>query len=600
MTAMKNAILPTLLLTLAVQAATAQETIITGRISIHNSRYNTEKIEYVQGAFVSSSFTETVLTDDEGSFTLVYNDIMAGMPSEIRVEKAGYEVVNKQDLRKVVVGRKIPLRVYLAPIGYIKQVEEELSLINLQSLTDRYNRVIAALRQEGEERQAAISELEQKLNRSISDHIEAEELLTQNITYLRSRVPELTKKLASLNLDFATEKLFQMFELFKVGETEKTMAIMTDIDEEKNIIWDRFREVRTAKEPLKILIKQAQKQLKQNQKRTKQNQKKLKNKVVLEKKDLEIELMFKDEWIYLNQRLKTLEAQQSKREVKRYGYPTIIINPYKEEPQLLLMLNECVLAETSFQKSLNQVSPYNPEYAFILGNLALVYESEGLFEEAEETRKKAQSSKPKGCVSEFPWPPPKASAQYEIPNAFFESVKNLGDIKNSLSEALDQCGYFERSYYCIIPDRGGTGFALVARMEQIDNDAFSLPLPDRWSMQIRPLIGFSLKEIVQSFFFKNPGYFRIVVFVVYDEPFKPSPKGLTREAGISLLRDGANKLSSEIAAAPFSEKFSCTALIYEFEVPESGREAKQVPNSKHTARVHLERSKLLEALQAKK
>lgn len=204
------------------------------------------------------------------------------------------------------------------------------------------------------------------------------------------------------------------------------------------------------------------------------------------------------------------------------------------------------------------------------------------------------------CASLFPWPPPQPSARYEIPNGFFSGARTLGDINYGLYSALDECGYFERSYYCVLPEGGSKGFALVARMEQINEEAFPLPLPDRWSIERNSFSSFSLSEVLNSLFFKKPGYFRIVAFVVYDKPFTPSSETLSRDEGMRLLHDGANRLSAEIAAIPFSKDFSCTALIYEFEVPESGKEPRQIENSRHSGRVHLERSKLLEALKNQK
>lgn len=212
---------------------------------------------------------------------------------------------------------------------------------------------------------------------------------------------------------------------------------------------------------------------------------------------------------------------------------------------------------------------------------------------AEDTK---ASSGGQPCESLFPWPPPQPSARYEIPNDFFGGAKTLGGVNSALYSALEACGYFERSYYCVQPEGGGKGFALVARMEQINEEAFPLPLPDRWSIELKSWSSFSLSEVLKSLFFKKPGYFRIVAFVVYDKPFTSSSNTLTRAEGMRLLHEGANRLSAEIAAIPYSKDYSCTALIYEFEVPESGKEPRQIENSRHSGRVHLERSKLLEAL----
>jgi hypothetical protein len=202
----------------------------------------------------------------------------------------------------------------------------------------------------------------------------------------------------------------------------------------------------------------------------------------------------------------------------------------------------------------------------------------------------------KNCPSIFPWPPPRASANHKLPQHLFRAARNLGDIEDQLLKALDQCGYFERSFYCVAPPEEGIGFALAARMEQIDREAYPLPLPDRWSLDIKPLSSFSLREIMQALFFKKPGYFRIVVFIVYDRPFRQSPRPLQQQEALDLVTEGSNKLSAEIRQLPFSPSYSCTALIYEFEAPESGR-APMLVTSRYDGKTHLERAKLLEALE---
>jgi uncharacterized coiled-coil DUF342 family protein len=205
----------------------------------------------------------------------------------------------------------------------------------------------------------------------------------------------------------------------------------------------------------------------------------------------------------------------------------------------------------------------------------------------------------KNCPSIFPWPPPRASANHKLPQHLFQAARNLGDIEDQLLRALDQCGYFERSFYCVAPPDEGIGFALAARMEQIDREAYPLPLPDRWSLDIKPLSSFSLREIMQALFFKKPGYFRIVVFIVYDRPFRQSPRPLEQQAALELVAAGSNKLSADIRQVPFSASYSCTALIYEFEAPESGK-APVLVISRHDGKTHLERSRLLEELEKRK
>jgi tetratricopeptide (TPR) repeat protein len=211
-----------------VHAAPAQQIPLSGQVSIHNSQYNTGQIMYVKGAYLQADFTAPAESDDLGAFTLVFVGIKSGTTVQVRVEKAGYELVNKREMQDVVVSRRLPLRVYLAPKGQLAQAQTELYNVNVNALTARYDRMIVRLRREGAEQQAALAELEEQLGRTIANRFEAEELLTAQLESLKKRLPEVAKELAAVNLDFASEMYRQAYEYFKAGETEKTIEALDE------------------------------------------------------------------------------------------------------------------------------------------------------------------------------------------------------------------------------------------------------------------------------------------------------------------------------------------------------------------------------------
>jgi hypothetical protein len=83
----------------------------------------------------------------------------------------------------------------------------------------------------------------------------------------------------------------------------------------------------------------------------------------------------------------------------------------------------------------------------------------------------------------FPWPPPKASAMVVIPGDFLRKTPGkvcyLGDVERKIHAALESSGCFEKSYYGV-PD----GFAMVARLEQINRDGTPKEVPDRWAGEV--------------------------------------------------------------------------------------------------------------------
>jgi hypothetical protein len=210
------------------QAAVAQQIPLAGQVTIHNSEYNTGKMAYVKGAYLQADFTAPAESDDQGAFTLEFVGIKRGTTVNVQVEKAGFELVNKREMQDVIVGRRLPLRVYLAPKGQLARAQTELYNVNVNALTARYDRIIARLRRDGAEQQAALAELEEQLGRTIANRFEAEDLLTAQLESLKKRLPEVAKELATINLDFASEMYRRAYEYFKAGETEKTIEALDE------------------------------------------------------------------------------------------------------------------------------------------------------------------------------------------------------------------------------------------------------------------------------------------------------------------------------------------------------------------------------------
>lgn len=175
-------------------------------------------------------------------------------------------------------------------------------------------------------------------------------------------------------------------------------------------------------------------------------------------------------------------------------------------------------------------------------------------------------------LPEFPWPPPKASAFTVIPSEFFKkplaNIVYLSDLDRKLSTTLDSAGYFEKSYY-YVPD----GFAIVTLLEQISPDGTSKGIPDRWAAHIKPLNKFSFAPYLKALFTANPGYYRIIVFIITPIPFSQKEAMVRSDEARGWLSSGLNKLPNSIGKQKYSEDYTCTALIYEFEQSGSGKEA---------------------------
>ncbi|MCK4785602.1 MAG: hypothetical protein KAV87_17745 [Desulfobacteraceae bacterium] len=206
------------------------------------------------------------------------------------------------------------------------------------------------------------------------------------------------------------------------------------------------------------------------------------------------------------------------------------------------------------------------------------------------------SPPPSRLIPKFPWPPPRASATAEIPARFFSSqpsdVLRLRDVKRALQDALESCGYFEKSYYSV-PD----GFAMATRLEQINRDGTSKEPPDRWAVEVQRPREFSLKAYLVALFTATPGYYRIIVFIVTSTPFYQTRRMVSRQEAMDWLGSGLNELPDSIGELEYSEKYTCTALIYEFEQPNPGEPGELKIPSNLQGRTHLVKANLWQALE---
>jgi hypothetical protein len=194
-------------------------------------------------------------------------------------------------------------------------------------------------------------------------------------------------------------------------------------------------------------------------------------------------------------------------------------------------------------------------------------------------------------IPEFPFPPPMASAFDTIPRELLVAGKDqpkLKDVDAALSSAFAKCGYGEKSFYAV-PD----GFAMASRLEQINADgSFGA---NRWSLATAPIRSFSIESYLGALFRVRAGHFRVVVFVVTNHPFEQTDAKVTSDQAKSWVKKGLNQLPKKIGDRDYSDDYTCTAEIYEFETL-GGGEAKFVEPSEITGRTHLEKSGILGAL----
>jgi hypothetical protein len=206
------------------------------------------------------------------------------------------------------------------------------------------------------------------------------------------------------------------------------------------------------------------------------------------------------------------------------------------------------------------------------------------------------SSGPSNAIPDFPWPPPRPSDRVVIDRRLLvgpgEGSPTMGSVTGRLLDALQRAGYSDRSFYRI-PDRG---VAMVTRMEKTLPDGGPDPR-NRWQTthgKEQP----SLRGFLAKLLLAQPGYYRVIAFVLTPDLRLPTGKQITGQEADALVRDGAMILPASLAGQPYTADHSTVALIYEFEKANPDATARQlVDPHRLPAQQHLEKAAILPALQ---
>jgi hypothetical protein len=191
--------------------------------------------------------------------------------------------------------------------------------------------------------------------------------------------------------------------------------------------------------------------------------------------------------------------------------------------------------------------------------------------------------------AQFPFPPPPCCSPREVPRTSFVNAKNLGEVADKLTKALDNEGYTYRTFMSI-----PNGFALVTQMEQYNAD-FTHRTDNRWADAPMNAAFVGYMDYFKSLIFPTKAYYRTFVFIVTTHAFNLQGKNISKNEAGAWYNSGINRLPKSIADLPYTERVTVTALVYEFIVPDSNRKPTQkCPNV--DTQLHLDKSGIWKGL----
>ena len=171
-----------------------------------------------------------------------------------------------------------------------------------------------------------------------------------------------------------------------------------------------------------------------------------------------------------------------------------------------------------------------------------------------------------------PWPPPQPSSSVALSTQYFADDGNLKDAASRLTQALSKAGYVQRLYSA--PDCGNCGFALVTRLERINEDGSPVDGLDRFRPVGEEQPG-TFISYLKSLFKAPTGYYRMIIFVVTDDVYVPDSEPIASAAEAErILQSGTIPKLAPYSNCGFVGK-SIDALIYEFRM-EPGQDTPEV------------------------
>lgn len=192
------------------------------------------------------------------------------------------------------------------------------------------------------------------------------------------------------------------------------------------------------------------------------------------------------------------------------------------------------------------------------------------------------------------WPPPKPSSIVTLPTRLCHDPRHptLQGSWDLLHAAFERAGFPDDERTFSIGKN--EGFAMLGRMEAINDDATPKPARSRWG---NPLTGdpgsFSIGQWFKEVFSRVTGRYRVIALVVTRRPMKTTTVTPSLARLDSIVDSGPiGPLPSAMGARALPPNVPCYALIYELERPSIPANTKIVSPSTHLAREHLVKSKL--------
>jgi len=215
----------------------AQEDIqLSGLVIEQNSKFNTGEVNYLSDVKIKSAGATPQLSDNQGSFALIFAAKPVGNITRVFTSKTGYKVVNNEVLRHaVVLGRKKPLKVVMCKTEVWHENKIIYHNIVKEAYQETYNERIAILEKEGKERDRLIAQMEREFDQKIKTIAQANELLLRQLHAAQKHMTGLANKWLTINLDDQSEIYQEAYRQFLDKDIDGALKILEQVNLEERL-----------------------------------------------------------------------------------------------------------------------------------------------------------------------------------------------------------------------------------------------------------------------------------------------------------------------------------------------------------------------------
>lgn len=221
----------------------AQQSEIRGVVSIHNSKFETGKTEYVANVQIEESFGRgnATISDVGGHFKFSTVGIPFKETMTIVAKKQGLELVNPEELN-VVVGQVSWVKIYMCPKGKI--TENKRKYYNIGK-TESEKALSAKITEKQTERERLLKDA--KANQQAIWALESEiKNLYDKYQTIDANARELAEKFSRVNLDDASEHYQRAFRHFQNGKIDSALIVLEEADYARQVDEILLEEIKLA------------------------------------------------------------------------------------------------------------------------------------------------------------------------------------------------------------------------------------------------------------------------------------------------------------------------------------------------------------------